>query len=29
MKPELEKRSVKIKYVKVWETPTSTATYEE
>lgn len=29
MKPALETRGVKIKYVKVWETPTSTALYEE
>lgn len=28
LKPELEKRKVKIKYLKLWETPTSTATYE-
>jgi 6-pyruvoyltetrahydropterin/6-carboxytetrahydropterin synthase len=29
MKTELEKVDIKIKHVKVWETPTSTATYEE
>jgi 6-pyruvoyltetrahydropterin/6-carboxytetrahydropterin synthase len=29
IKPDLEKRNIKIKHVKVWETPTSTATYEE
>ena len=29
LKPILKKRNIKIKYVKVWETPTSTATYEE
>ena len=26
--PKLKERGVKIKHVKVWETPTSTATYE-
>jgi len=29
MKEVLEEKSIKIKHVKVWETPTSTATYEE
>ena len=29
IKPKLEERKIKIKHVKVWETPTSTATYEE
>jgi 6-pyruvoyltetrahydropterin/6-carboxytetrahydropterin synthase len=29
IKPKLEKRKIKIKFVRVWETPTSTATYEE
>jgi len=29
MKPELEKRNVKINHVKVWETPSSTALYKE
>ena len=29
LKPELEKRKVKIKYLKLWETPTSTAKYED
>ena len=29
LKPELAKRNVKIKHVKVWETPTSTAIYSE
>ena len=28
IKPKLEERKIKIKYVKVWETPTSTALYE-
>lgn len=28
MEPDLKSRGVKIKHVKVWETPTSTATYE-
>jgi len=28
LKPELEKRKVKIKYLKLWETPTSTVKYE-
>lgn len=29
MKAELEKVDIKIKHIKIWETPTSTATYEE
>lgn len=29
MKTRLEERGIKIKHVKVWETPTSTALYEE
>jgi len=29
MKPALIGRNIKIKHVKVWETPTSTATYQE
>ncbi len=29
MKPRLVERNIKIKHVKVWETPTSTATYTE
>ncbi len=29
LKEPLEQRNIKIKYVKVWETPTSTAIYEE
>lgn len=29
IKPRLAERKVKIKHVKVWETPTSTALYEE
>ena len=29
IKPKLEERKIKIKHVKVWETPSSTATYEE
>jgi len=29
IKPKLEERKIKIKHVKVWETPTSTATYQE
>jgi len=29
LKPRLEERDVKIKHIKVWETPSSTATYEE
>lgn len=29
IKKPLEKRNIKLKFVKVWETPTSTATYEE
>ena len=29
MKVELEKVNIKIKHVRVWETPTSTALYEE
>lgn len=29
IKPELVKVGIKIKHVKVWETPTSTAIYEE
>jgi 6-pyruvoyltetrahydropterin/6-carboxytetrahydropterin synthase len=29
IKLELQSRNIKIKYVKVWETPTSTAIYEE
>lgn len=28
IKPKLKEKGIKIKYVKVWETPTSTATYE-
>lgn len=29
MKPRLQERGIKIAHVKVWETPTSTATYQE
>ena len=29
LKPALQRRNIKIKHVRVWETPTSTATYEE
>ena len=29
IKPRLAERSIKLKHVKIWETPTSTATYEE
>lgn len=29
IKPRLEERGIKIKHVKVWETPTSTALYQE
>ena len=29
IKPRLFERGIKIKHVKVWETPTSTATYKE
>jgi 6-pyruvoyl-tetrahydropterin synthase len=29
MKLELKKVGIKIKYIKVWETPSSTAVYEE
>ena len=29
IKPKLAQRGIKIKHVKVWETPTSTATYQE
>ena len=29
LKKNLQEQNIKIKYVKVWETPTSTATYEE
>lgn len=29
IKAPLESRNIKIKHVKVWETPTSTAIYEE
>jgi len=29
LKPRLEERNIKIKHIKVWETPTSTATYGE
>lgn len=29
IKPILEVKKIKIKYLKVWETPSSTATYEE
>ena len=29
IKSKLQERNIAIKYVKVWETPTSTATYEE
>ena len=29
LRKELDERNIKIKYVKVWETPSSTATYEE
>lgn len=29
IKPKLKQRDINIRYVKVWETPTSTATYEE
>jgi len=29
IKPRLSERGIKIKHVKVWETPTSTATYQE
>lgn len=29
VKPRLQERGIKIKYLKVWETPNSTATYEE
>jgi len=29
IKPKLEERKIKIKHVRVWETPSSTATYEE
>lgn len=29
MRKELEPKSIKLKFVRVWETPTSTATYEE
>jgi len=29
LKVRLEERSIKIKHIKVWETPTSTATYGE
>lgn len=29
IKPKLAERKIKIKHVKVWETPTSTAKYEE
>lgn len=29
IKPKLAERSIKIKHVRVWETPTSTAVYEE
>ena len=28
IKPKLKRRNIKIKFVKVWETPTSTARYE-
>jgi len=28
IKPKLQERNIKIKHVRVWETPTSTATYE-
>lgn len=29
VKPRLEERGIKIKHVKIWETPTSTAIYHE
>ena len=29
IKPKLEERKIKIKFVRIWETPSSTATYEE
>ena len=29
IKDKLEEKGIKIKHVKVWETPTSTATYQE
>jgi 6-pyruvoyltetrahydropterin/6-carboxytetrahydropterin synthase len=29
IEPKLEERNIKLKYVKVWETPTSTAIYEK
>ena len=29
IKPKLEERKIKIKHVKIWETPSSTATYSE
>lgn len=29
IKPRLEEKKIRIKFVRVWETPTSTATYEE
>lgn len=28
MQPRLKERGIKLKYIRVWETPTSTATYE-
>jgi len=29
IEPKLEERNIKIKHVRIWETPTSTATYEK